>query len=112
MVLVGNKVDLEEERTVAQEEGAELAKTFSCSFIEASAKLRTNVDEIFQDIVRQINRTGTRGFLPGQTLFMRGVAILRCSLMRSVWFRCWWTGLPNLGDAFGLGVRRLQPQGG
>jgi hypothetical protein len=39
-------------------QGEELAKTFGCSFFESSAKLKTNVDEVFQDIVRQINRTG------------------------------------------------------
>jgi len=58
MVLVGNKTDLQEERTVETEEGAELANTFGCSFFETSAKQKKNVNEVFEDIVRQINRTG------------------------------------------------------
>eukprot|EP00698_Gefionella_okellyi_P018558 TRINITY_DN5575_c0_g1_i1.p1 TRINITY_DN5575_c0_g1~~TRINITY_DN5575_c0_g1_i1.p1 ORF type:complete len:224 (-),score=56.91 TRINITY_DN5575_c0_g1_i1:185-856(-) len=57
-VLVGNKVDLEDERGVEKEEGDELAKTFGCAFFETSAKDRLNVDEVFLDIVRQINKTG------------------------------------------------------
>ncbi|XP_065199288.1 ras-related protein Rap-1b [Sycon ciliatum] len=57
MILVGNKCDLEDERVVSKEQGEELAQQFSsCAFMEASAKAKINVSEIFCDLVRQVNR--------------------------------------------------------
>ncbi|KAJ3445141.1 ras-like protein rasd [Anaeramoeba flamelloides] len=55
MIIVGNKNDLENERQVSQGEGTDLAKSFNCPFIESSAKTRTNVDESFFNLVREIN---------------------------------------------------------
>jgi GTPase SAR1 family protein len=47
MVLVGNKCDLSDERTVSKDQGSSLAKTWgSCTFLEASAKTKTNVNEV------------------------------------------------------------------
>ena len=54
--LVGNKLDLEEERQVTTEQGRTLAQKFGCGFIEASAKTNTNVKELFFDLVRMINK--------------------------------------------------------
>ena len=56
MILVGNKCDLEDERVVGKDQGHNLAKNFSCVFLESSAKAKINVNEIFYDLVRQINR--------------------------------------------------------
>lgn len=56
MVLVGNKCDLEDERVVSKDQGQVLARQFNCTFMEASAKLKVNVPEIFYDLVRQINK--------------------------------------------------------
>ena len=56
MVLVGNKTDLEDQRVVSRESGLGLARSFNCSFLETSAKERVNVDEIFSDLIRQINK--------------------------------------------------------
>ena len=57
MILVGNKCDLEDERVVSKEQGEELAAEFGhCAFMEASAKAKINVSEIFYDLVRQVNR--------------------------------------------------------
>ncbi|XP_067346828.1 ras-related protein Rap-1b isoform X1 [Channa argus] len=57
MILVGNKCDLEVERVVAKESGIGLARQWnSCAFLETSAKSKINVNEIFYDLVRQINR--------------------------------------------------------
>jgi len=56
IILVGNKSDLEEQREVSQNDGKELAKKFKCSWIESSAKYRTNVDKIFIDLVREITK--------------------------------------------------------
>eukprot|EP01099_Mayorella_cantabrigiensis_P000033 TRINITY_DN1018_c0_g1_i1.p1 TRINITY_DN1018_c0_g1~~TRINITY_DN1018_c0_g1_i1.p1 ORF type:complete len:186 (-),score=35.09 TRINITY_DN1018_c0_g1_i1:265-822(-) len=56
MVLVGNKCDLESSRKVSKIEGQELAKSFECPFFEASAKTRTNVEESFYQLVREIRK--------------------------------------------------------
>ncbi|XP_017773733.1 PREDICTED: ras-like protein 3 [Nicrophorus vespilloides] len=56
MVLVGNKCDLEDERVVGKDLGGNLARTFNCAFMETSAKAKTNVSEIFYDLVKQINK--------------------------------------------------------
>jgi len=54
MVIVGNKCDLEEVREVSSHEGRELAKTTRASFLEASAKTRQNIEEIFGVVVRSV----------------------------------------------------------
>jgi GTPase SAR1 family protein len=54
LVLVGNKLDLAMERKVSHQRGKELAELWKCPHYETSAKTRTNVDEIFLDLVRQI----------------------------------------------------------
>jgi len=55
MILVGNKCDLEDERVVSKDQGHQLARQFNCAFMEASAKVKINVPEIFYNLVRQIN---------------------------------------------------------
>ncbi|KAK4159762.1 ras family-domain-containing protein [Cladorrhinum sp. PSN259] len=56
MVVVGNKVDLANERKVSQEEGESLAREFRCKFLETSAKTNTNVEQAFYEVVRAIRR--------------------------------------------------------
>merc|ERR1712093_729985 len=57
MVLVGNKCDLQDQRVISTDQGQQLAAKFgNCSFLESSAKTKTNVSEIFYDLIRQINR--------------------------------------------------------
>eukprot|EP00039_Didymoeca_costata_P018223 m.332642 g.332642 ORF g.332642 m.332642 type:complete len:186 (+) comp16977_c0_seq1:1418-1975(+) len=56
IVLVGNKCDLEDERVVGKGQGEQLAKTMQCTFLESSAKKKINVNDVFFDLVRQINR--------------------------------------------------------
>ncbi|KAF9462826.1 ras protein [Collybia nuda] len=56
MLLVANKCDLEYERAVSRNEGRTLAQSFSCPFLETSARLRINVDEAFTDLVREIKK--------------------------------------------------------
>ncbi len=47
LVILGNKVDLEEERVVSTEEGKILAKELHCGFMETSAKTGINVRDAF-----------------------------------------------------------------
>ncbi len=42
--------------TLSSTEGAALAHSFGCKFIETSARTRTNVDNAFFDIVREIRK--------------------------------------------------------
>jgi Ras-related protein Rap-1A len=46
MVLVGNKCDLEDERVVGKDQGVNLARQFSCAFMETSAKAKINVKDV------------------------------------------------------------------
>lgn len=55
ILLVANKVDLEHQREVVTSDGMALAHMWGCPFIEASAKNRYNVNEVFAEIVREMN---------------------------------------------------------
>lgn len=48
LALIGNKVDLEDERVVSKDQGQSLARQFNCTFMETSAKLKVNVAEVSQ----------------------------------------------------------------
>jgi len=55
MVLVGNKADLVDKRCVSAEEAQSLAdKSFGGKFFETSAKTNQNINEVFEDLVRQV----------------------------------------------------------
>jgi len=56
MVLVGNKCDLNDQRVISTENGTDCAKRFACEFLEASAKTRVNVEQIFHTLIKQINK--------------------------------------------------------
>ncbi|XP_062240970.1 ras-related protein R-Ras2 [Platichthys flesus] len=56
MILVGNKADLEPQRQVTQEEGQQLARQLKVTYMEASAKIRLNVDQAFHELVRVIRK--------------------------------------------------------
>jgi len=56
MVLMGNKSDLETEREVSKKEGEDQAANFNIPFFEASAKNHQNIDEAFDQLVREIRR--------------------------------------------------------
>ncbi len=56
-ILIGNKIDLEDQRAVPKEEGSQLAEEIKASgFIETSAKTNENVNLAFKNLVYQILR--------------------------------------------------------
>jgi len=55
--LVGNKIDLEDERVISKEEGQELASQSGIPYIEASAKLDQNVTELMQKVMQDVYKT-------------------------------------------------------
>lgn len=56
LYLIGNKVDLSENRTVSYEEGKSIAEKNSMKFSETSAKEFYNIKETFDDSVLEIAR--------------------------------------------------------
>ncbi|KAI0343932.1 ras protein [Trametopsis cervina] len=56
-MLVGNKCDKYHEREVSKEEGAQLARSFGCDFLETSAKTSMNVERLFISLVRMLRQT-------------------------------------------------------
>ena len=60
IILVGNKSDLEEQREVHSNDGAGLAHSWECPFLEASAKSTQSVNEVFIEIVREMTTSPSR----------------------------------------------------
>ncbi|EAA13245.4 ras-related protein Rap-2a [Anopheles maculipalpis] len=60
ILLVANKLDLDCQREVSTAEGNALAEQWDCPFIEASAKDRINVNEVFATVVREMNMTSEK----------------------------------------------------
>lgn len=56
MVIVGNKADLEDQRTIPRTRVFSLSQQWGAPYYESSARTRTNVDEVFVDICRQMLR--------------------------------------------------------
>ena len=62
MVLVGNKIDLEEKREVSYNEGSIFAQKNGMIFYECSAKNGKNVEQIFMESTREIDKRIKDGF--------------------------------------------------
>jgi len=57
MVLIGNKCDLDQDRVLSIDDGIKVSQDWGLvPFYETSAMYKTNVDEAFIDVVRQIMR--------------------------------------------------------
>ena len=52
--LIGNKIDLADQRKISKEKGIELAEEYKLPFFEASAKSGENVDEVFKALYNKI----------------------------------------------------------
>lgn len=53
-MIVGNKVDRENESIIQKKEGKEFANQHGCLFIECSAKTRHNVEQSFEELLLKI----------------------------------------------------------
>ena len=56
LVLVGNKVDLNNKRKISKEEGQNLAKEYGMDFYESSALTGENINDIFEGICQKVNQ--------------------------------------------------------
>ncbi|KAG9511391.1 Ras-related protein Ral-A, partial [Fragariocoptes setiger] len=56
ILLVGNKADLEDRRTVSQEAAKDQAEQWNIGYVETSAKTRQNVDAVFLELMREIKK--------------------------------------------------------
>jgi len=54
LILVGNKIDLKDERVISTEQGKELAKELGISYIETSAKTGENINDSFKMLALQL----------------------------------------------------------
>eukprot|EP00761_Pharyngomonas_kirbyi_P013149 gb/GECH01013176.1/.p1 GENE.gb/GECH01013176.1/~~gb/GECH01013176.1/.p1 ORF type:complete len:204 (+),score=44.37 gb/GECH01013176.1/:1-612(+) len=54
--LIGNKIDLEDDRAVSYEEAKQVADEYSVPYLETSAKTGHNVELMFHELVRQVRR--------------------------------------------------------
>lgn len=54
-VLVGNQIDLEDDREVSYEAGEDLAAELNCPFVECSALTGQNVTDVFHSLLRAID---------------------------------------------------------
>ena len=57
-IIVGNKSDLEYDRVVSYVEGQDLADEYGVFFLETSARIRSNIDELFTAIAQAIGESG------------------------------------------------------
>ena len=62
IILVGNKIDLEKNREVSYDEGSIFAQKNGLLFFECSAKTGKNIDELFMESTREIDKRITDGF--------------------------------------------------
>ncbi|KAL7621141.1 Ras- protein rsr1 [Parahypoxylon ruwenzoriense] len=61
IVICGNKADLEDQRLVPRTKGFTISQKWGAPYYEASARTKTNVDEVFVDLCRQMLRKDDAG---------------------------------------------------
>ncbi|XP_025095272.1 ras-related protein Ral-A-like isoform X1 [Pomacea canaliculata] len=55
-LLVGNMIDLKDQRQVSYEEALKRAQEWNVQYVETSAKTRVNVDKVFYDLMRHMGK--------------------------------------------------------
>lgn len=71
MVLVANKIDLDDQRQVSTTEGAALAAEFDdIPFVECSALKAINCDTVFHAAVREIRKIDSQRQREGQHMYL------------------------------------------
>lgn len=60
-VLIGNKSDLYEKRVISFEQGSDYAKKHKMIFFETSARNKIDIDNIFKETVKRINKNIKEG---------------------------------------------------
>lgn len=71
MLMVGNKVDLDHQRTVWQEEAQQMARQLKIPYIECSAKMKINIDNAFHELVRVVRKFQLSERPPLKTGYMK-----------------------------------------
>lgn len=66
MMLIGNKVDLEEKRVVSKDDGQKLADELTMTFMETSALTGSNIQDAFKKLVQElvVNKSGFDEYQP------------------------------------------------
>ena len=78
MILVGNKCDIIEERQIKTDDGKAYAKNKNIKFFEVSAKKGTNVNEVFECLVKDI----LNNFSPNDVSKKRGTKKLAVPIQK------------------------------
>ena len=53
-ILIGNKIDLEDERVVTEEEARHFANKFKIKYFETSAKTNIGIQEAIHELMKQV----------------------------------------------------------
>ena len=61
LVLVGNKIDLKDQRKISTEDGQNLATQYGMDFYESSASTGENINNIFEGICKYVNHKIDKG---------------------------------------------------
>ena len=54
IVLIGNKIDLKEEREISEDDGKKIAKEYNMNYYETSAKENIGINELMKDLIKDI----------------------------------------------------------
>ncbi|KAL3104829.1 hypothetical protein niasHT_024028 [Heterodera trifolii] len=57
LILIANKIDLQRKRRVSPIEGKMLAKIYKCPFVEVSAMLSANMDTLWSEVLRKLQKS-------------------------------------------------------
>ena len=77
-LLVGNKIDLEDQREVDSLRGQELAAKYDCPYIETSARTKANVEEAFHMLVSAVMKVKTQSESDGKQKDKKGTKCVLC----------------------------------